>query len=113
MASSGKDLNSGHKRRPPAKTPEAREQQLISLAVDLAEKQLTEGTASTAVISHYLKLASSREKLEQAKLAKESHLMQAKIDSIESGARVEELYSGAIKAMSEYQGRDVVEEDDY
>jgi hypothetical protein len=72
------------KRRPPATTPEARENQLIALAVDLAEKQLSEGTASSQVISHYLKLGSTREQLEKQKLEKENELLKAKTEAIKS-----------------------------
>lgn len=112
MAPSPKETSPSAKRRQPARSPESKEKQMIALAVDLAEKQLREGTASTAVISHYLKLSSSREKLEQGKLTKEQQLMQAKIDQIESGQRVEELYKGAIDAMKTYQGQDVGDEID-
>jgi hypothetical protein len=93
-------------RRPPATTPEARENQLISAAVDLAEKQMREGTASAQVLTHYLKLGSSREKLEQERLAQEVSLMQAKREAMASAARVEELYGAAIDAMRAYAGHD-------
>ena len=92
-------------RRPPATTPEARENQLISLAVDLAEKQLSDGTASAQVISHYLKLGSSRERLEQERLAKENELLEAKREALASAKRVEELYSTALNAMRTYAGQ--------
>lgn len=98
--------NSKKTRRPPAKTPETRENQLISNAVDLAEKQLLEGTASAQVITHYLKLGSSREKLEQERLANENALLVAKKENMASAARVEELYSAAIDAMRAYAGHD-------
>lgn len=102
-------------RRRPATTPEQRENQLISLAVDLAEKQLANGTASAQVISHYLKLGSSRERLEQERLARENQLLQAKAEQIASQARIEELYTEAIKAMQSYSGHLPPEEldDDY
>ena len=100
----GKSNNDSPKKFRPALTPEAREQQMISLAVDLAEKQLIEGTASSQVITHYLKLGSSRDKLEKEKMQKENELMQAKIEALETGKRVEELYEDAIKAMRRYQG---------
>jgi hypothetical protein len=96
-------------RRPPATTPEARENQLISQAVDLAEKQLQDGTASAQVITHYLKLGSSREKLEQERLRLENSLTQVKMDTLASAQRVEELYSGAILAMRSYAGQDTSE----
>ena len=90
----------------PALTPEAREKQLISLAVDLAEKQLQEGTASSQVITHYLKLGSTKERLEKEKLAEENKLLKAKTEAIQSQKRVEELYSEALNAMRRYSGQD-------
>lgn len=97
-------------KRPPATTPEARENQLISLAVDLAEKQLREGTASSSVISHFLKRASTRERLEETKLRQETELLSAKVGAIESAKDIKALYSEAISAMRSYQG--VEEQDD-
>lgn len=91
------------KRRVPAPTPEARENQLISLAVNLAEKQLLEGTASSQVITHYLKLGTTRERLEKEKLERENELLRAKTEALESSKRLEELYSEAMKAMKSYQ----------
>ena len=91
-------------RRPPATTREGRENQMISLAVELAEKQLREGTASAQVISHYLKLGTTREQLEQEKLSRENKLLEAKADAIASAKRVEELYSTALDAMRSYAG---------
>ena len=100
-------------RRRPATTPEGREIQLVGIAVDLAEKQLRDGTASAQVISHFLKLGSSREQLEQRRLALENELTSAKIESLSSQARMEELYSNAINAMRAYGGQEVSEEPDY
>jgi len=91
-------------RRPPATTPEGRENQLIASAVDLAEKQMREGTASSQIITHYLKLGSTREQLEQQRLAQENKLLQAKIDAMASVKRVEELYETALNAMRSYAG---------
>lgn len=90
----------------PAISPEARENQLISLAIDLAEKQLIEGTASSQVITHYLKLGSTKEKLEKEILEKQKTLIEAKAETLKSSKRIEELYSKAIKAMKEYSGVD-------
>jgi hypothetical protein len=92
------------KRIRPALTPDTRENQMIALAVDLAEKQLIEGTASSQVITHFLKLATSRERLEREKLEKENELLRAKTEAIESAKRVEELYSDALRAMRSYRG---------
>ncbi len=88
----------------PALTPEARENQLISLAVDLAEKQLMEGTASAQVITHYLKLGATTAKLEKEKLERENELLRAKTDALKAAERVEELYTNAINAMRNYSG---------
>lgn len=88
----------------PALTPEARENQLISLAVDLAEQQLRDGTASSQVISHYLKLGSTKASLEKEKLERENELLKAKTENLESAKRVEELYKNALDAMRNYNG---------
>ncbi len=99
------------RRRPPATTPEARENQMISLAVDLAEKQLEEGTASSQVITHFLKLGSTRERLEKEILEKQRGLIEAKTESFQSAKKVEELYKNALDAMRSYQSDSGNEED--
>lgn len=86
----------------PASDPEARERQLINLAVDLAEKQLLEGTASPSVINHYLKASSSRETIERDILEKQAKLIEAKSQSIHKGREAEELAKAAIEAMKNY-----------
>lgn len=91
---------------PPARTPEGREGQLISLATDLTERQLIDGTASAQVITHYLKLGSTRERLEQERLQQENELLKAKIEQLASNKRIEELYENAIQSMREYGGHD-------
>lgn len=88
----------------PALTPESKENQMISLAMDLAEKQLMEGTASSQVISHFLKLGSTKERLEKEKLEEENRLLKAKTEALQSAKRVEELYADAISAMKRYSG---------
>ena len=100
-----KESSSSRKMRP-ALTPEARENQLISLATDLAEKQLREGTASSQVISHYLKLGSTRERLEREKLEEENKLLKARTEALQSSKRVEELYTDALNAMRRYAGQE-------
>ena len=85
---------------------------MISLAVDLAEQQLREGTASTAVISHYLKLGSTRERLEREKLIEENKLLKAKTEALESAARAEEMFTKAIEAMRKYSGSGDSDESD-
>ena len=96
----------------PAITPEARENQMIALAVDLAEKQLIEGTASSQVITHYLKLATTKEKIEREILEKQKELIVAKTENLQSAKRIEELYSNALKAMQNYSGQACSMEDD-
>jgi len=88
----------------PALSSEAKENQLVSLAVDLAEKQLREGTASAQVITHYLKLATTREKLEKERLEEENKLLRAKTEALQSAKNVEELYKEAMNAMRTYSG---------
>lgn len=88
----------------PALTPESRENQLIALSVDLAEKQLREGTASSQVITHFLKLGSTKNQLELEKIRHENALLEAKTQSIQSAKRVEELYENALNAMRDYSG---------
>lgn len=88
----------------PGLTPESRENQLISLAVDLAEQQLRDGTASSQVITHYLKLGSTKERLEKEILEKQRDLIVAKTNSMQSADRMEKLYKNAIDAMRNYSG---------
>lgn len=92
------------RRSRPALTPEARENQLIALAIDRAEQQLLDGTASSQVITHYLKLGSTKERLEREKLERENELLRAKAESIQSAQRIEELYKNALDAMRSYRG---------
>lgn len=111
MSAARKKQEPEKKRRPPATTPEARENQMIALAFDLAEKQLVDGTASSQVITHYLKLATTREQIEKEKLELEKQLLKARTDTIESAKRVEELYANALDAMRGYQGTTIEEEE--
>lgn len=92
------------KRRPPATTPEARERQLVSLAVDLAEKQLLEGTASSQVLTHYLKLGTIRERKELEILEHQKTLIQAKTDALKDAQDIKKVYQEALAAMKRYSG---------
>lgn len=94
------------KKMRPALTPEARENQMIALAVDLAEQQLRDGTASAQVITHYLKLGATTAQYEKEQLKLENELLKAKTKALESAERVEELYMNAINAMRNYGGYD-------
>jgi hypothetical protein len=107
MASSRKG---GRPVRPPATTPEGRENQLIAAAYDLAERQIAEGRASSQVLTHFLKMGTTREKLEQERIGNENLLLKAKVDGLESVARIEELYGEAIEAMQTYRPAPVPDE---
>ena len=97
-------------RKSRAKSQEARENELISLAMDVAEQQMLDGTASAMVITHYLKLGTEKAKLERRQLEADVELKKAKVEAIESSQRIEELYSNAIKAMRRYNGEVEYEE---
>lgn len=104
-------MSEKQRRRPPAKSLDARENQLILAAVDLAEKMIRDGTASSQVITHFLKLGSTRERAEKAKLEKEIDLIEAKAESYKSVKRVEELYKNALDAMRRYSGQRDLDDD--
>lgn len=88
----------------PALSPEARENQLISLAVDQAEQQLMAGKASNQVLIHYLKLGTTKQRLELEKIKNENLLLAAKTEAIQSGQHMEELYHEAMSAFKKYSG---------
>ncbi len=104
MAKQKRSNDISSKKIKPALTPEAEENQMIALAVDLAKQQLLDGTASSQVITHFLKLGSSKEKLEAEKMKKENELMQAKIENLQAAKHTEELYQNALDAMRRYSG---------
>lgn len=95
-----------------ALSPEAREQQLISLAIDLAEQQLMDGTASSQVITHYLKLGSSKEKKDQELAEADIALKKARIESLKREERIEELFKEALDSFKVYSGQTVTAEDE-
>ena len=99
----------------PALTPEGRENQLAALAFDLAEQQLRDGTASSQVITHFLKCVTTKAQLEKEKLRNETEMIRAKRESIEAERRSDERYERALKAMKTYngQGEDYEYEDEY
>lgn len=100
-------------RRPPATTPEGRENQLVSMAYDLAEKQLADGTASAQVISLFLKAGSTREVLEKERLKHEVELMRVKAEAIEREKNIEEIMIKALDAMASYKGEEVRPTNDF
>lgn len=97
--------SSSSRKMRPALTPDAREQQLISYAIDLVEQRLLDGTASSQETTHFLKLASSKSRLEKDILEKQKELISAKTENLKSIKKMEELYGEAIKAMRNYAGQ--------
>lgn len=104
----GKVKTSGISEKPrsrrPALSPEARENQMIALAIDLVEQRLLDGTASSQETTHFLKLASSKARLEKDILEKQKQLIEAKTESLQSAKKIEELYENAMEAMRKYSG---------
>lgn len=96
---------------PPAVTIEARENQMVALAVDEAENRIRSGKASDSLLIHYLKLGTTKNQLEKTKLEAEAELARAKVASIQQQAKTEEMYAEAVKAMRIYTGQG--EEEDY
>lgn len=90
----------------PALTVEEQENQLVALAINLAKQQLLDGTASSQVITHYLKLGTAKERLEREKLEKENQLLRARAEAIDATRRNEELYEKVLLAMKRYSGAD-------
>lgn len=99
-------------KRRPAISPEARENQMIAYAVDLAEQQLLDGTASSQVITHFLKLGSRKAELELEKQKLENEMIKAKTKAIQSSEEIKVLYENALKAMAKYNGQGGSEDDE-
>ena len=99
------------RKSPPARTPEARENQLIALAYDVAEERLRNGTATSQEVVHFLRLGSMKERKELELMEKKNELMTAKTEALQSAKRIEELYSDAINAFKTYRG--TTDEEDY
>ena len=99
----------------PALTPEAREAQLIYMATELAAQQLRDGTASSQVITHFLKLGTEKERIEREILEKQKDLISAKTQALADAADMKQLYTDAIKAMRRYSGNGDMddEQEDY
>lgn len=102
-----------HKSIRPALTPEARENQLISLAIDLVEQRLIDGTASSQETTHFLKLATSKAKLERERFELENELIKAKTQALHDQADMKALYADAIAAMRRYSGHGSESIDDF
>lgn len=108
------DLDETPKPLPPALTLEGRENQLIALAMDLAERRMLEGTASSQEVTHFLKLGSSKAALERDKLREENKLLVAKTEALKAQVNNEALLERALKAFRSYRGEEEeTEEDEY
>lgn len=105
-------MANSNKKSPPARTAKAKENQLISLAVELAEKKLRDGTASSQIIVTLLNLATQKYKLEMTKLKSDIDLSQAKRKNLDQADSRSELYENALNAFKKYQGNNFSEEDD-
>lgn len=99
-----KDGDKPVRKRPPATTPQARENQLIAMSYDFAEEQFRSGRATSQLATHFLKLGTERESLERAKLEAENKLLHARVEQLASNARVEELLENALDAFRSYRG---------
>ena len=99
------------RKRKPATTPEGRESQMVALAMDVAEERMRNGTASAAEIVHFLKLGSSKERLDQEDKKHDIKLKAAKTEAIQASQRIEELYTQALASMKKYSGQDDSEEE--
>ena len=109
---SEKVLPKSTQRSAPAMTQEAKESQLIALAYDLAEERMRNGTATSQEIVHFLKLGSSKDRIEREILERQKDLVSAKTEALQAQKRIEELLSNAVEAMKVYSGSSG-EEDDY
>ena len=105
--------NSKKVRRKPATTPEENENECISLAYDLVKKRLRNGTATSQETTHFLKAGSRKYQLEIEELKRKNDLLVAKVESLESQKRVEDLYANALAAMKTYSGQETEDEFEY
>ena len=92
--------------------PEARENQLVALAYDLAEQQLLDGTISSQVLTQLIKAGSIKGRAELLKLERENELLKAKTESLQSAQRTDEIYADALRAMRDYSGLEIVDDQD-
>lgn len=106
------DEHSAPRRRSPAKTPEERESMLVSMAMDRAEQQIADGTASSQLLTHFAKLGSSRERLEQERLCNENEVLRKKVQTMEAAVDVKNLMEDALSAFKGYSGQPRFDDDD-
>lgn len=105
--------DSSTRRRQPARTPEEQERIIVGKAIDLVEKQIDQGTVSAQVLSHYVKLAGEKERLEREKLRRENELLEAKVEALAEQKNSSAVYEEALRAMRSYQGLPDAEDDGY
>lgn len=110
MAETTSSASANRKSRPPI-TPEAKESQMISLAMDLVEKRLRDGSASSQETTHFLKLATTKARKELEILQEQKKLIAAKTEELESRKETKAMFEAAIKAMRTYSGKGDVDED--
>lgn len=96
----------------PSLTPESQENQMVSMAMNLAAQQLADGTASSQIIAHFLKIGTTRERVEREILELKKDLVSAKTESLKAAARSDEIYANALSAMRDYSGHGGGDEDD-
>lgn len=116
MATSRKDLEPSDntpRRRPPAATPELREQEMVALAFDLVEKKLRNGTATSQETVHFLKLGSENAKLERERMRRENILLEARTENLNKSDRMEELMGKAVKAFKGYRGEEEPDDEQF
>lgn len=106
VSSTKQPTQAAGRKRPPARTPEDREKQLIASAVDLVERQIAEGTVSSQVLAHYVRMASTKNRLEEQKLRLETERLRVQNDDILRAREREEDYSKVLEALNRYQGKD-------
>lgn len=92
------------KGQPTPITDEARENYLINLALNLVEKRLLEGTASSQETTHFLKLGSTEGRIKKRILEEEEALTKAKTENLQMQDRTEKAIQEAIDAMKIYSG---------
>jgi hypothetical protein len=113
MARRNHDEQSAPRRRSPAKTPEERESMLVSMAMERAEQQIADGTASSQLLTHFVKLGSSREQLEQERLRNENEVLRKKVETMEAAVDVKNLMEEALQAFRGYSGKSMDNEEDF
>lgn len=88
----------------PLMSVQAREEQIAGYALDCAERQIREGTASPSVLVHFLRATSTKEALERQLLEQQNELLRVKRESAELQMQSESKYNEALQAFRGYSG---------